>query len=95
MPLMRAPKLVEEVTQFLHMRLGGGVVNVGRAFGECRRHDGVLGGGDTGFVHQNFSAVQARRFGCIHELNLTSTPEFFESDQMQINAPPPDHVAAG
>ena len=47
-------ELVEEVTQLLHMRLGCGVVNMGRAFGECRRHDGVLGGGDTGFVHQNF-----------------------------------------
>ena len=60
MPSMSRAERDQEIGEVLHMRLGGGVAQVGRALGRDGRDQRVLGGGDAGLVEEDVGAVQLR-----------------------------------
>ncbi len=91
-----APQGVDQVTQFLDMRLGSGVAQDGLAFGGGCGHDGVFGGGHAGFIEQDVGTVEF--FGGEVEQALGAAvvhvgAHRFQRQDVRIHAAASDHIA--
>src|SRR5438128_2519106 len=84
----------EEARQILNVRLAGGVPQRGRAAGDDRRHQGVFGGRDAGFVEENIGPGEALRLELVGGAAGGLRAEPPEGGEMRADAPPADHVAA-
>ena len=87
---------VEEAAEPLHVRLAGRVQDDGGAQGDRGRHHRVLGGGDAHLVEEDLGAPEAAIEGeAQREPRLDPGPQRAEGEQVGVDAPPSDPVAAG
>ncbi len=84
----------QEMREILHMRLGGDVAQIGRAVRGDRGHQCVLGRGDARLVEEDVGAPQFRGTELQPVGRLHRGPELFEGQEMRVEAPPADDVAA-
>ena len=79
------------------MRLGRGVENARGAVGDGRRHHRGLRPGDAGLVEEHFGAAEpaARKSQAIRVADPDLGAELLEREQVRVDAPPADAIAAG
>ena len=88
---------VQEMTQVLDVRFGGGVADDRPATRHAGRHDSVLSGGDAGFVQQHVCTIQTG-WGIHRELALAVADlgaQAAQGQEVRVHAAPPDDIAAG
>ena len=97
MPSMRAPIGHQQAGEVLDVRLGGGVVDHGRAGRERGGHQRVLGGHDRRLVHEEVARVQpvGRRQAVPAAVHVHLGAERAEGVQVRVEPAAADHVAAG
>ena len=81
--------------EILHMRLGGGVAQIGGAVGGDGCDQGVLGGGDAGLVEEDVGAPQLARAEFQPVRGRDGGAQLLEGQKMRVETPPADDVAAG
>ncbi len=88
-------ELDQEMREILHMRLGGGVAQIsGAARGDgCDQR--VLGCGHAGLVEEDVGALEARGAEFQAMRRGDRGAELLEGEEMRVEAPAADHVAAG
>ncbi len=94
--LDRRAHLVEHAREVLHVRLGGGVADHGRALGQRGGHQRVLGAHHGRLVHEEVGRAQAA-VGRAHAdlaVVLDLGAERAEGVEVRIEAAAADHVAA-
>ena len=90
--------LEQHAREVLDVRLGGGVVDDGRAGRERGRHERVLGAHDRRLVHEEVARAQpaARRDDRVRRAGrVDDRPERAERVEVRVEPAAADHVAAG
>ena len=95
--LDRRAHLVEHAREVLHVRLGGGVADDGRALGQRGGHQRVLRAHDRRLVHEEVGGDAGRRWARAADVAvvLDLGAERAERVEVRIEPAAADHVAAG
>src|SRR2546430_2764817 len=83
----------EKPRQILHVRLRRGVAEHGRATRLHRRHQRVLGTGDTRLVEEDVAPLELA-FECVGIAHGDRSAEALEREEMRVDASPTDDIAA-
>ena len=85
----------QEMREVLHMRLGGGVAQIGGAVGGDGCDQRVFGGGDAGLVEEHVGALQLGRAELQPMRRGDGGAQLLEGEEMRVETTAADDVAAG
>lgn len=85
---------IEHVAQVLDMGFAGTVFQDGGALGQAGGHDGVLGGRDTGLVHEDFQSDQFVGLEFVGTVDIHPGAQGSQGQEVGVQPPAADDIAA-